>query len=98
MPRKKKGKLEDLVLPPVKVGRTEPLPKPEPLPWRKEDLAPVVAEQAREILSAIEARRAEALSLYEPLPPQRDFHKSMAKIRLCRGSNRAGKRWPLVTR
>jgi hypothetical protein len=36
-------------------------------------------------------RKLEALRLYEPLPVQADFHKSQARQRVVRGSNRAGK-------
>lgn len=36
-------------------------------------------------------RRMAALRLYQPLPVQAEFHQSTARVRLARGSNRAGK-------
>lgn len=36
-------------------------------------------------------RKMDALSLYEPLPPQEDFHKCTARERILRGGNRSGK-------
>ena len=43
------------------------------------------------VLNALSARRAEALSIYQPLPNQLGFHQSQAVDRLLLGSNRSGK-------
>jgi hypothetical protein len=52
-----------------------------------------VPDKARikHLLSLLAQRRAEALRLYEPLPRMEAFHRSLARERLVRGSNRAGK-------
>lgn len=63
-----------------------PNPPSEPArldPARQRELT----EAARELLQ----RRMEGLRLYEPMPAQDAFHKCVAKERLIRGSNRAGK-------
>ena len=45
----------------------------------------------KNLLSLLAQRRAEALRLYEPLAKLEPFHRSLARERLVRGSNRAGK-------
>lgn len=49
------------------------------------------ANELRKVLLEQARRKAEALALYEPLPMAEKFHRSRARVRLCRGSNRAGK-------
>jgi hypothetical protein len=49
------------------------------------------AERLRDLMTERARRRIEALRLYEPLKVQEEFHKSHARMRLVRGSNRAGK-------
>lgn len=43
------------------------------------------------VMQAIIHRRMESLKLYAPLPVQDKFHASTARVRLLKGSNRAGK-------
>lgn len=52
-----------------------------------------VAEMTRYMQMSAEISRqsCESLNFYEPLQEQEDFHKSKARERLVRGSNRAGK-------
>lgn len=52
------------------------------------------AERLRRLASELARRRLEGLRLYEPLPEQERFHKSAARIRILRGSNRGGKTLP----
>lgn len=52
-----------------------------------DDLSDVEIEAILELAR----RRVEALNLYRPLPFQEEFHRSNAKERIVRGSNRAGK-------
>lgn len=47
--------------------------------------------QYRQLVAEAARRQIEALRLYEPLPPQDEFHKSPARRRLLRAGNRAGK-------
>ena len=50
-----------------------------------------LAEEMRALLVERARRRLEALKLYQPMPVQWAFHKSTAKERILRGSNRSGK-------
>ena len=52
------------------------------------------AEQLRALLAERARRKIESLRQYEPLPAQAEFHKSTARIRVLRGSNRGGKTLP----
>lgn len=54
-------------------------------------IPPMLARRIRNVTAELASRQMEALSLYEPLPMQQRFHESQAKIRMNRGSNRAGK-------
>lgn len=76
-----------------------PMPdEPQPIALLPEDAAPVLTsfQQVRLRRLALEKarRKVEALRLYEPLPDQGEFHKSLAPERLLRGSNRGGKTLP----
>ena len=48
-------------------------------------------EQMRELQSELVGRRLEALRLYEPMPLQDEFHRSVASERVVIGGNRSGK-------
>ena len=52
------------------------------------------AHGLRELIIERRRRRMDALKLYMPLPEQEKFHRSQARIRLLRGSNRGGKTLP----
>lgn len=54
-------------------------------------MSDVNRQYARTLIAEKLRRRTEASSLYEPQPEQLRFHKSNAKERILRGSNRAGK-------
>lgn len=56
-------------------------------------LAKLSQQQASVVRHLVE-RNAEALSLYEPLGAQDEFHSSNVRTRLLRGSNRGGKTLP----
>src|SRR5947209_15906906 len=61
-----------------------PIKPPQELGNReRQHLRSLVIEKAR--------RSIESLRLYEPLPLLEKFHASTAKMRIIRGSNRAGK-------
>lgn len=47
--------------------------------------------EVRRLILEMARRKCEALKIYEPLPLQELFHKSLAPERLARGSNRSGK-------
>lgn len=49
------------------------------------------AQDLVEVMKAIFRRQSESLKLYHALPTQERFHKSTARVRLVKGSNRAGK-------
>lgn len=71
----------------------DPPPADDPAPaasWPS-GLTPAEERLRVRALAELARRRAEALVLYEPLPSQDGFHKDPRKIRLARGSNRAGK-------
>jgi hypothetical protein len=48
-------------------------------------------DRIRDLARMIATRRMETLRLYEPMPSQLAFHKSIAPERIIRGSNRSGK-------
>lgn len=75
---------------------TPPSPIPElilPETAGEDAAGPVASDihEYRRLLGEKLARSIEALRLYEPLPIQKEFHGSFARVRLLRGSNRSGK-------
>lgn len=62
--------------------------KPEP---EAAKLSTVDRAEYLKLIHEIALRKMQALRLYEPLPIQREFHDCNAKVRILRGSNRAGK-------
>lgn len=62
-----------------------------PEPVRPESVSSYQAQRARKLADIKAARRMDALSLYESLPNQDEFHRNKAWQRVCRGGNRAGK-------
>src|ERR1043166_1805002 len=95
------------VIGPVPERASEPTPEPEKKPPNPAYDVPgiVPAEPVTEVAQAtdyaagvvagiiaeVARRRAESLHLYEPLPEQFEFHRSMAPERILVGSNRGGK-------
>ncbi len=64
----------------------------EPLPEVPDDQPSMIeALEIRRLIIETAKRRAEALQIYQALNLQQAFHASKARIRLARGSNRAGK-------
>lgn len=61
------------------------------LPNPGASLSPNEMVRVREVLIELERRQSESLRIYEPMPSQWSFHNSMARQRICRGSNRSGK-------
>lgn len=88
-----------------KRGRPKKPPKPPPVTLSAptlSDLLPIETptpagpsradiDEIRRIAHEITLRKMQSLRLYEPLPIQAEFHKCKSKVRLLRGSNRAGK-------
>ncbi len=74
--------------------RHPPIPPPPP-PDSPKPLVPGVTQheldQIREVQAEIASRRIESLRLYEPMPLQEEFHKSLASERIVIGGNRSGK-------
>lgn len=79
-----------------------PYKPPPPLPAEDQSVAPISVtsesayeqERLRNIIGEFARRRTESLRLYEPLPSQERFHRSLFQERLLRGSNRGGKTLP----
>lgn len=57
----------------------------------KEYLNAITGQRIKELTVEFAKRKMEALKLYSSLPIQEAFHQSLARVRLARGSNRAGK-------
>lgn len=86
--------MESLGLLPSKLPRlpspdlhTEEIPRIQP----REGLSNAQIRRLREVALELNRRQMEALSLFDPLPKQLRFHKSLARTRMIRGSNRSGK-------
>ena len=75
----------DLPVPTLQSVITPPSPPPEPSHSRAE------IDDLRRIAHEVVLRKMQSLRIYEPLPIQKEFHDCNAKVRLLRGSNRAGK-------
>lgn len=83
---KKKPPLPELA--PLVIPQIEAPPE-SPVDKRAESRAEI--DELRRIAHEIVLRKMQALRIYEPLPVQKEFHDCDAKVRLLRGSNRAGK-------
>lgn len=75
--------------------------KPWAEPPHTEDPPPTRIESVKgtkllEMLSEFQDRKTESLQLYEPLKIHEKFHASLAKERIIRGGNRAGKTTPVM--
>ncbi len=81
--KSKPGEFQALALGVTPEALTEPVAEP--------GLTPRQLEHARAVIAELQRRSIEALKLYEPLPSQLEFHLSMARQRISRGSNRSGK-------
>ncbi len=62
-----------------------------PVPEKAPGLTPRQVAHVRAMISEAQKRTIEALRIYEPLPSQLQFHQSMSRQRISRGSNRSGK-------
>lgn len=62
-----------------------------PVQYNTSHITPSRARQLRKVINELHKRSMEALAHYEPLPVQARYHESRARVRMIRGSNRAGK-------